>query len=238
MVLRDGTLPTAWLSSRKNSVLRCIERLCAETASEHRRAQRRLQEVEEAMATQNQPGSILPGRTMQTAVPVSGGQSAPAASETELLRRKLAEANAEIRRYETRLFAYERAMLDLRRENAELQALCEQARAGETLPEPTPQPTVPVLEKPELPGHPFPGPRAGCRGGSGTASRRDRDPAGHGHPGVGAQDQAGSPLGGHHLPAGTADGDLTKREKDRCICLTTVHRSFLMLILPRWCGAP
>ena len=48
MVLRDGTLPTAWLSSRKNSVLRCIERLCAETASEHRRAQRRLQEVEEA----------------------------------------------------------------------------------------------------------------------------------------------------------------------------------------------
>ena len=49
MVLRDGTLPTAWLSSRKNSVLRCIERLCAETASEHRRAQRRLQEVEEAI---------------------------------------------------------------------------------------------------------------------------------------------------------------------------------------------
>lgn len=153
MVLRDGTLPTAWLSSRKNSVLRRIERLCAETASEHRRAQRRLQEVEEAMASQNQPGGTLPG-----IVPASGGQSAPAASETELLRRKLAEANAEIRRYETRLFAYERAMLDLRRENAELQALCEQARAGETLPEPTPQPTVPVLEKPELPVIHFPAP--------------------------------------------------------------------------------
>lgn len=153
MVLRDGTLPTAWLSSRKNSVLRCIERLCAETASEHRRTQRRLQEVEEAMASQNQPGGTLPG-----IVPASGGQSAPAASETELLRRKLAEANAEIRRYETRLFAYERAMLDLRRENAELQALCEQARAGETLPEPTPQPTVPVLEKPELPVIHFPAP--------------------------------------------------------------------------------
>ena len=153
MVLRDGTLPTAWLSSRKNSLLRCIERLCAETASEHRRAQRRLQEVEEAMASQNQPGGTLPG-----IVPASGGQSAPAASEIELLRRKLAEANAEIRRYETRLFAYERAMLDLRRENAELQALCEQARAGETLPEPTPQPTVPVLEKPELPVIHFPAP--------------------------------------------------------------------------------
>ena len=146
MVHPDGGLHTQWLSSRKNSLLRCIERLCAETASDCRRTQRRLQEVEEAMASQNQPGGTLPG-----IVPASGGQSAPAASETELLRRKLAEANAEIRRYETRLFAYERAMLDLRRENAELQALCEQARAGETLPEPTPQPTVPVLEKPELP---------------------------------------------------------------------------------------
>lgn len=153
MVLRDGTLPTAWLSSRKNSLLRCIERLCAETASDCRRTQRRLQEVEEAMASQNQPGGTLPG-----IVPASGGKSAPAASETELLRRKLAEANAEIRRYETRLFAYERAMLDLRRENAESQALCEQARAGETLPEPTPQPTVPVLEKPELPVIHFPAP--------------------------------------------------------------------------------
>lgn len=153
MVHPDGGLHTQWLSSRKNSLLRCIERLCAETASDCRRTQRRLQEVEEAMATQNQPGGTLPG-----IVPVSGGQSAPAASETELLRRKLAEANAEIRRYETRLFAYERAMLDLRRENAELQALCEQARAGETLPEPTPQPTVPVLEKPELPVIHFPAP--------------------------------------------------------------------------------
>lgn len=149
MVHPDGGLHTQWLSSRKNSLLRCIERLCAETASDCRRTQRRLQEVEEAMATQNQPGSILPGRTMQTTVPVSGGQSA--LSEVEVLRRRLEAANAEIRRYETRLFAYERAMLDLRRENAELQALCEQARAGETLPEPTPQPTVPVLEKPELP---------------------------------------------------------------------------------------
>ena len=153
MVHPDGGLHTQWLSSRKNSLLRCIERLCAETASDCRRAQRRLQEVEEAMASQNQPGGTLPG-----IVPASGGQSAPAASETELLRRKLAEANAEIRRYETRLFAYERAMLDLRRENAELQALCEQARAGETLPEPTPPPTVPVLEKPELPVIHFPAP--------------------------------------------------------------------------------
>lgn len=151
MVHPDGGLHTQWLSSRKNSLLRCIERLCAETASDYRRTQRRLQEVEEAMASQNQPGGTLPG-----IVPASGGQSA--LSEVEVLRRRLEAANAEIRRYETRLFAYERAMLDLRRENAELQALCEQARAGETLPEPTPQPTVPVLEKPELPVIHFPAP--------------------------------------------------------------------------------
>lgn len=151
MVHPDGGLHTQWLSSRKNSLLRCIERLCAETASDCRRTQRRLQKVEEAMASQNQPGGTLPG-----IVPASGGQSA--LSEVEVLRRRLEAANAEIRRYETRLFAYERAMLDLRRENAELQALCEQARAGETLPEPTPQPTVPVLEKPELPVIHFPAP--------------------------------------------------------------------------------
>lgn len=151
MVHPDGGLHTQWLSSRKNSLLRCIERLCAEIASDCRRTQRRLQEVEEAMASQNQPGGTLPG-----IVPASGGQSA--LSEVEVLRRRLEAANAEIRRYETRLFAYERAMLDLRRENAELQALCEQARAGETLPEPTPQPTVPVLEKPELPVIHFPAP--------------------------------------------------------------------------------
>ena len=151
MVHPDGGLHTQWLSSRKNSLLRCIERLCAETASDCRRTQRRLQKVEEAMASQNQPGGTLPG-----IVPASEGQSA--LSEVEVLRRRLEAANAEIRRYETRLFAYERAMLDLRRENAELQALCEQARAGETLPEPTPQPTVPVLEKPELPVIHFPAP--------------------------------------------------------------------------------
>jgi len=82
MVHPDGGLHTQWLSSRKNSLLRCIERLCAETASDCRRTQRRLQEVEEAMATQNQPGGTLPG-----IVPASGGQSA--LSEVEVLRRRL-----------------------------------------------------------------------------------------------------------------------------------------------------
>ena len=73
MVHPDGGLHTQWLSSRKNSLLRCIERLCAETASDCRRTQRRLQEVEEAMASQNQPGGTLPG-----IVPASGGMDTDA----------------------------------------------------------------------------------------------------------------------------------------------------------------
>ncbi len=161
MVLRDGTLPTAWLSSRKTAYCAALSvfvpKLRPSTAA--RSADCRKWRKPWLPRT-SRDRSCRGGRCRPLFR--CPGQSAPAASETELLRRKLAEANAEIRRYETRLFAYERAMLDLRRENAELQALCEQARAGETLPEPTPQPTVPA-GKAGAPGHPFPGPRAGCR---------------------------------------------------------------------------
>ena len=108
----------------------------------------------------NQPGKIP---SCGTAVPAaaSGGQCGPVGAqkaEIELLTRRLAEAQAEIRRYETRLFAYERAMVALRRENAELQALCEKAREGEALPPPEPTQQPPVLEKPELPVIHFPAP--------------------------------------------------------------------------------
>lgn len=48
--------------------------------------------------------------------------------QMEQLDRKLAAARAEVRRYQTRLFACERQMLALRHENAELEAACEQAR--------------------------------------------------------------------------------------------------------------
>lgn len=48
--------------------------------------------------------------------------------QVEQLTRKLAAAQAEIRRYQTRLFACERQMVALRRENAELEAACEEAR--------------------------------------------------------------------------------------------------------------
>ena len=52
-------------------------------------------------------------------------EALPAASgptQLEQLSRKLNAANAELRRYETRMFAYERTMLALRKENAELTA--------------------------------------------------------------------------------------------------------------------
>ena len=66
--------------------------------------------------------------------------------QIELLTRRLAAANAELRRCETQLFAYERAMLALRRENAALEALCEQAREGHIPPAPEPQ--IAVLDQP------------------------------------------------------------------------------------------
>lgn len=65
------------------------------------------------------------------------------------MNRRLAAANAEIRRYQTRLYACEREMVALRQENAELEALCEQARANSLLPPVPPQPKV--LEQPGLP---------------------------------------------------------------------------------------
>ena len=117
----DVWLHTEWLSCRKNSVLRCVERYSAAAASEYRRALRKVQEVEENM--------------------VQG--------EVEALNRRLSAANAEIRRYQTRLFACEREMVALRQENAELEALCDQARKNELLPQKRPQP--PVLDQPAAP---------------------------------------------------------------------------------------
>lgn len=134
MVPNDIWLRTEWLSCRRTSVLRCVERYCAAAAREYRRALRRVQEVEEMMAqVEPETGRRLPSQPAQA----------------ELLNRRLAAANAEIRRYQTRLYACEREMVALRQENAELEALCEQARANSLLPPVPPQPKV--LEQPGLP---------------------------------------------------------------------------------------
>lgn len=49
------------------------------------------------------------------------------AVQAEQLSRKLAAARAEVRRYQTRMFAFERTLLALKHDNAELEAACEQA---------------------------------------------------------------------------------------------------------------
>ena len=117
MEQQQTKLPLEWLSSRRTPELHRLEQLCRETAREHRCAQRRLQEVEEAMASEQE-------KSCSEALPAASGPT-----QLEQLSRKLNAANAELRRYETRMFAYERTMLALRKENAELTARCEELRS-------------------------------------------------------------------------------------------------------------
>ena len=123
MLPQDVWLRTEWLSCRRNSVLRCVERYSAAAASEYRRALRKVQEVEETMAQ------------VGTETGPHGTASQPAA------RLQSGEV--------------EREVVALRQENAELEALCDQARKNELLPPKTPQP--PVLDQPGLPVIVFPG---------------------------------------------------------------------------------
>lgn len=58
----------------------------------------------------------------------AAAQAESARAQAEQLSRKLAAARAEVRRYQTRMFAFERTFLALKHENAELEAACEQAR--------------------------------------------------------------------------------------------------------------
>ena len=66
MVPNDIWLRTEWLSCRRTSVLRCVERYCAAAAREYRRALRRVQEVEETMAqVEPETGRRLPSQPAQ-----------------------------------------------------------------------------------------------------------------------------------------------------------------------------
>ena len=130
------------------SVLRCIERLCAQNDMEYRQSRRALRKAEEA-PVQNAAAPPVP------AVAAAAAQPEPQlpgtiVAQLDALNRKLAAANLELRRYETRMFAYERTVYALKQENAELEALCRQARQGEPLP-PEPKPQEPVLDQPGLP---------------------------------------------------------------------------------------
>ena len=139
MEQQETKLPLEWLSSRRTPELHRLEALCRETAREERCAQRRLQEVEEAMASEQE-------KSCPEALPAASGPT-----QLEQLSRKLNAANAELRRYETRMFAYERTILALRKENADLSARCDvlhaeveklAAEALKPLPELPPLPTI------------------------------------------------------------------------------------------------
>ena len=123
MEQQQTKLPLEWLSSRRTPELHRLEQLCRETAREHRCAQRRLQEVEEAMASEQE-------KSCPEALPAASGPT------------------------QLEMFAYERTMLSLRKENAELTARCEELRseldklstAPLRLDVPSAQPTVPFPE--------------------------------------------------------------------------------------------
>ncbi len=222
MVPNDIWLRTEWLSCRRTSVLRCVERYCAAAAREYRRALRRVQEVEEKMAqVEPETGRRLPNQPAQA----------------ELLNRRLAAANAEIRRYQTRLYACEREMVALRQENAELEALCEQARANSLLPPVPPQPKV--LEQPGLPVivfHPAadapkaeqPQPDAVPEQ---SAPEQEPAPQAHRGTGGGTLPLCAAGLEAHHgaRPSGGGSGTSAGKLND-CItkrrCTNAVHRLF------------
>ena len=130
------------------SVLRCIERLCAQNDMEYRQSRRALRKAEEA-PVQNAAASPVPAAA-PAAVQAEPQLPGTIVAQLDALNRKLAAANLELRRYETRMFAYERTVYALKQENAELEALCRQARQGEPLP-PEPKPQEPVLDQPGLP---------------------------------------------------------------------------------------
>ena len=78
--------------------------------------------------TERETGILRGQFVRQTAVQVSAAAQAESArAQAEQLSRKLAAARAEVRRYQTRMFAFERTLLALKHATAELEAACDQA---------------------------------------------------------------------------------------------------------------
>lgn len=81
------------------------------------------------MAQGRQQSSASRQRCAMPSAPVAPAETPKAVcAQLEQLNRRLAAAHAEIRRYQTRLFACERQMAALRQENAELEAACAEAQ--------------------------------------------------------------------------------------------------------------
>lgn len=162
MTRQDVRLRTGWLGYRKLDVKNCIEHLYALSSAELRLARETQQGLEADMAQTQQENRALRQELARKAAAqtVTAAQADSMRQQIEKLARRLAAAQAQIRRYQTRLFAYERSMIALRRENAELEAKCAQAQQ---LCQQQAQPScAPPPEKPEAKpaaSKPAPGPK-------------------------------------------------------------------------------
>lgn len=136
MTREDVRFRTQLFGYRKTDVKNCMEHLYALNAMDQRFAKETQQGLEDKMAQLVQEnGALRQDLARRTAAQtVASAAAEDAQAQLEALTRKLAAAQAEIRRYQTRLFACERELVALQRENAELEAQCEQARRGESTP--------------------------------------------------------------------------------------------------------
>lgn len=155
MTRRDVRLRTSWFGYRKLDVINCIEHLCALSDAEERLARETQQGLEADMAQTQQENRALRQELARKAAAqtVTAAQADSMRQQMEKLVRRLAAAKAQIRRYQTRLFAYERSMIALRKENAELEAKYNQAQqlCQQQVQQSTPPPQETAAQAPAKP---------------------------------------------------------------------------------------
>ena len=155
MTRRDVRLRTSWFGYRKLDVINCIEHLCALSDAEERLARETQQGLEAEMAQTQQENRALRQELARKAAAqtVTAAQADSMRQQLEKLARRLAAAKAQIRRYQTRLFAYERSMIALRKENAELEAKYNQAQqlCQQQVQQSTPPPQETAAQAPAKP---------------------------------------------------------------------------------------
>ena len=155
MARRDVRLRTSWFGYRKLDVINCIEHLCALSDAEERLARETQQGLEADMAQTQQENRALRQELARKAAAqtVTAAQADSMRQQMEKLARRLAAAKAQIRRYQTRLFAYERSMIALRKENAELEAKYNQAQqlCQQQVQQSTPPPQETAAQAPAKP---------------------------------------------------------------------------------------
>ena len=155
MTRRDVRLRTSWFGYRKLDVINCIEHLCALSDAEERLARETQQGLEADMAqTQHENRALRQELARKAAAQtVTAAQADSMRQQMEKLARRVAAAKAQIRRYQTRLFAYERSMIALRKENAELEAKYNQAQqlCQQQVQQSTPPPQETAAQAPAKP---------------------------------------------------------------------------------------